>query len=204
MTSDQQTQPHIPNEHPSATAYQQRQRQLPHRRLSTSACRSIASVFSTQADQVDAIELKQYTKKLPQTHNYHGGHDEDLQGGQETQDSCSHESGNTDTGVTTPELEEFPKEVSQAPRTVTSTGSPAGHLPSRLSTFWGKNISIIVPSKDARDHLGRQLYCWLLVVFLPTLLLLRYSLNWTLAPSFSISFYNAVYVFIFSCFSGYS
>lgn len=159
MTSDQQTQLHIPNERPSATAYQQRQRQLPHRRLSASACRSIASVFSTEADQVDAIELKQYTKKLPQIHGDHDDHEGSLQGGQETPDSCSHEYGNTDTGVTTPELKEFPEEVPRAPPTATSTApSSAGHVPSRLSTFWGNNISIIVPSKDARDHLGRQLY----------------------------------------------
>lgn len=158
MTSDQQTQLHIPSEHPSATAYQQRQQQLPHRRLSTSACRSIASVFSTETDQIDAIELKRYTKKPPQVHDDRDNHDGDLQGGQETPDSCSHEYGNTDTGVTTPEPKEFPEEVPRAPPAATSTASSAGYVPSRLSSFWGNNISIIVPCKDARDHLGRQLY----------------------------------------------
>lgn len=150
MTSsspDQQTHGQL---QPTTAYQQQQQQQLPRRRPSTSAGRSIISVFS---NEVDAIELKQYTPKPPQIHE-DSDHDDHLQGGQTTPDSCSNEDGSTNTGVTTPEL----KEVPLAAISTSSSASSAGHVHSRLSIFWRNNISIIVPSKDARDHLGRQLY----------------------------------------------
>lgn len=150
MTSsspDQQTHGQF---QPTTAYQQQQQQQLPRRRPSTSAGRSIISVFS---NEVDAIELKQYTPNPPQIHE-DSDHDDHLQGGQTTPDSCSNEDGSTNTGVTTPEL----KEVPLAAISTSSSASSAGHVHSRLSIFWRNNISIIVPSKDARDHLGRQLY----------------------------------------------
>lgn len=176
----EQTQRHDANEQQASTAYQQRQQQqLPHRRPSTSAGRSIAPIFPNDPD---SIELKQYTRNLPQIHDDdddHDDHDDHLQEGQATPDSCSHDDGNTNTGVTTPDLKGFPERVRRAsfaaPSATTSTTTE--HVDSRLSIFWANNISIIVPSQNARDHLGRQqLYSLFTIISI-----FAHSLLWIIA-----------------------
>lgn len=215
MTSNspEQTQRRDASEYQTSTAYQQRQQQrLPHRRPSTSAARSISSIFPNDPDQAEAIELKQYTRKPPppQIHEDHDDdHDDDLHEGQTTPDSCSHEDGNTNTGVTTPDLTRFPEPVprtSFAASSVASVASAAsaasstGNVHSRLSIFWGNNISLVVPSKDARDHLGRQLYSVSSIapILAHSFFLLDYSLNWTLVLFFSSHF---PLLYVVSCLS---
>lgn len=188
-SSPEQTQSHDANEQQASTAYQQPQQRQPHRRPSTSAGRSIAPIFPNDPD---SIELKQYTRNLPQIHDdddhdEHDDHDDHLQEGQATPDSCSHDDGNTNTGVTTPDLKGFPEQSRRtsfsAPSATSSTTT--GHVHSRLSIFWANNISIVVPSKDARDHLGRQLYSLFIFVSI-----FAHSFLWIIASLDPGSFFS--------------
>lgn len=177
---------------------------------SASVIRSLASLFSAEADELDATELRMYdgqTRKTPQTR--HGSdHDGDLQGGHATPNpSYPYEAGDINTGSTTPEHRSS-SGGARAPSSTISTPSLEG-VPSRSSAFWKNNISVVVPFKDARDHLGRQLYSTpLLLPSYNYLLFFSWSIASILPCPFFLFFlfeisYMPIVVLSFLLFSGY-